>query len=345
MLGHSEIKSLITALGTGIGKDDFDISKLRYHKIILMTDADVDGSHIRTLLLTFFYRQMPALVERGHVFIAQPPLFKVKRGKKEEYIKDESSMIRYLMRQATGDMSVKPAGAGQAIEGRELARSLEKMVDFKRYCERATRRLGGDPQLLNILLESLGGRKGVLRKEGQTLRKVFQDEDLMAKIEGALHKAGYKTELTSDEEHGLWEIETVAASGVNLVIDWNFASYVEFQKAVELFQTLEDDLAAPFISGENGTSEEVPTREALLEKVLTAAKKDLTIQRYKGLGEMNPEQLWETTMNPDKRTLLEVRIDDMVETDQIFTVLMGDAVEPRRKFIEDNALDVRNLDV
>ena len=345
MLGHSEIKSLITALGTGIGKDDFDISKLRYHKIILMTDADVDGSHIRTLLLTFFYWQMPALVEGGHVFIAQPPLFKVKRGKKEEYIKDEGSMIRYLMRQATGDMTVKAAGAGQAIEGRELARSLEKMVDFKRYCERATRRVAGDSRLLGILLESLSGRKGVLRKEGLTLRKVFQDADLMQKLVGALEKAGYETELTSDEEHGLWEIETVAASGVNLVIDWNFASFVEFQKAVELFKTLEDDLAAPFISGANGTSEEVPTREALLEKVLTAAKKDLTIQRYKGLGEMNPEQLWETTMNPDKRTLLEVRIDDMVETDQIFTVLMGDAVEPRRKFIEDNALDVRNLDV
>jgi len=345
MLGHSEIKSLIMALGTGIGKDDFDLSKLRYHKIILMTDADVDGSHIRTLLLTFFYRQMPLLVENGHVFIAQPPLFKVKRGKKEEYIKDEGSMIRYLMRQATGDMSVKSVGAGQNIEGRELAKSLEKMVDFKHYFERASRRLGGDPQLLNILLESLGGRKGILRKEGMNLRKVFQDGDLMAKIEGALHKAGYKTELTTDEEHGLWEIETVPNSGVNLIIDWNLASYVEFQKAVELFKMLEDDLAAPFISGANGTSEEVPTREALLEKVLAAAKKDLSIQRYKGLGEMNPEQLWETTMNPEKRTLLEVRIDDAVETDEIFTVLMGDAVEPRRKFIEDNALDVRNLDV
>src|SRR5215216_3402653 len=345
MLSHSEIKTLITAMGTGIGKDDFDVNRLRYHKVIFMTDADVDGSHIRTLLLTFFYRQMPALVERGHVYIAQPPLFKVKRGKKEEYIKDESSMVRYLMRQATGDMTVKAAGASQAIEGRELARSLENMVDFKRYCERATRRLGGDPQLLSILLESLSGRKGVLRKEGQTLRKVFQDADLMARIEGALDKAGYKTELTTDEEHGLWEIETTSSTGVNLVIDWNFAQFVEFQKAVELYKTLEDDLAAPFISGENGTSEEVPTREALLEKVLTAAKKDLSIQRYKGLGEMNPEQLWETTMNPDKRTLLEVRIDDMVETDQIFTVLMGDAVEPRRKFIEDNALDVRNLDV
>ncbi|HEV8367372.1 MAG TPA: DNA topoisomerase (ATP-hydrolyzing) subunit B [Pyrinomonadaceae bacterium] len=345
MLGHSEIKSLITALGTGIGKDDFDITKLRYHKIILMTDADVDGSHIRTLLLTFFYRQMPALVERGHVFIAQPPLFKVKRGKKEEYIKDEGSMVRYLMRQATTDMTVKSAGAKEAIEGRELAKSLEKMVDFEHYTERATRRLSGDGNLLKVLLETLAGRKGLLRKEGLTLRKVFQDGDLMQKVDNAINKAGYETELTPDEEHGLWEIETTTRSGVNIEIDWNFASYVEFQKAVELFKSLEETLSGPFVSGENGGSEEVPTREALLEKVLTAAKKDLTIQRYKGLGEMNPEQLWETTMNPDKRTLLEVRIDDAVETDEIFTVLMGDAVEPRRKFIEDNALDVRNLDV
>jgi DNA gyrase subunit B len=167
----------------------------------------------------------------------------------------------------------------------------------------------------------------------------------MAKIEGALAKAKYKTDLSTDEEHGLYEIETVTTAGTNVTIDFNFASYVEFQKAVELFTSLEDNLAPPFVSGENGSSEEVPTREALLEKVLAAAKKDLTIQRYKGLGEMNPDQLWETTMNPEKRTLLEVRIDDAVETDEIFTVLMGDAVEPRRKFIEDNALDVRNLDV
>jgi DNA gyrase subunit B len=345
MLGHSEIKSLITALGTGIGKDDFDISKLRYHKIILMTDADVDGSHIRTLLLTFFYRQMPALLENHHVFIAQPPLFKVKRGKKEEYIKDESLMMRYLMRQATTDINVKPAGAKEALEGSQLAKSLEKMVDFKNYSERATRRLGGDAQLLTLILEALGGRKGILRKEGQTLKNVFQDGDLMAKVEDRLAKAKYKTELTTDEEHGLWEIDTVTVTGVAVKVDWNLASHVEFQKAVELFMMLEDTLAAPFVAGQNGASEEIETREALLERVLSAAKKDLTIQRYKGLGEMNPEQLWETTMNPEKRTLLEVRIDDAVETDEIFTVLMGDAVEPRRKFIEDNALDVRNLDV
>ncbi|MDT5061658.1 MAG: gyrase subunit [Acidobacteriota bacterium] len=345
MLGHGEIKTLITALGTGIGKDDFDINRLRYHKIILMTDADVDGSHIRTLLLTFFYRQMPELVERGHVFIAQPPLFKVKRSKREEYIKDERSMVRYMMRQATGDMKVKSANSSTAIEGRDLARALEQMVEFKRYCEKATRRLGNDSRLLNTLLEAFGGRDGVLREKDVTLRGVFQSGDYMASIEGVLAAEGYKTDLSTDEEHGLWEVETTADTGINICIDWNLASYVEFQKAVELYKSLEDHLSAPFVVGENGSSEKIQTREELLERVLAAAKKDLTIQRYKGLGEMNPEQLWETTMNPEKRTLLEVRVDDAVETDQIFTVLMGDAVEPRRRFIEDNALDVKNLDV
>jgi DNA gyrase subunit B len=345
MLGHGEIKTLITALGTGIGKDDFDINRLRYHKIILMTDADVDGSHIRTLLLTFFYRQMPELVERGYVFIAQPPLFKVKRGKREEYIKDERSMVRYMMRQATSDMKVKSDNSNTTVEGRDLARALEQMVEFKRYCEKAARRLGNDNRLLNTLLEAFGGHDGVLRKKDVTLREVFQDGNYMASIEGVLAEEGYKTDLSTDEEHGLWEIETTADTGVSICIDWNLASYVEFQKAIELYKALEDQLSAPFVVGENGSSEKIQTREELLERVLAAAKKDLVIQRYKGLGEMNPEQLWETTMNPEKRTLLEVRVDDAVETDQIFTVLMGDAVEPRRRFIEDNALDVKNLDV
>ena len=345
MLGHSEIKSLIMALGTGIGKEDFDVTKLRYHKIILMTDADVDGSHIRTLLLTFFYRQMAALVENGYVYIAQPPLFKVKRGKKEEYIKDEGSMTRYLMRMATADMKVKPAGTTEEVEGKDLARVLEKMVDLKHYCERASRRVKGDGKLLTVLLEAFGGKDGVLRPQEATLRKIFQSADQMARVEQVLIDAGYKTELSPDDEHGLSEIQTTTAAGNSVTIDWNFASFVEFQKALALYTLLEDQLAPPFTVGENGTKQEIATREELLERVLAAAKKDLTIQRYKGLGEMNPEQLWETTMNPDKRTLLQVQINDAVETDEIFTVLMGDAVEPRRKFIEDNALDVRNLDV
>ena len=173
MLGHSEIKALITALGTGIGKEDFDASKLRYHKIILMTDADVDGSHIRTLLLTFFYRQMAELVERGYVYIAQPPLFKVKRGKKEEYIKDEGLMVRYLMRMATADMTVKSVGAKQDIEGKELAKSLEKLVDLKRYCERAARRLGGDAHLLDTLLEAFAGQEGRAAERGHNAAQGF----------------------------------------------------------------------------------------------------------------------------------------------------------------------------
>lgn len=344
MLGHGEIKALITALGTGVG-NDIDASKLRYHKIILMTDADVDGSHIRTLLLTFFYRQMPDLLEKGYVYIAQPPLFKVKRGKKEEYIKDERSMVRFLMRQATVDMKVTSVSTKAVLEGRDLARALEQMVEFKRYCEKATRRLAGDNRLLNSLLGALAGSEGVLRQAGLSLRDVFHSEDHMARIEGVLAGAGYKTDLTEDEEHGLWEIETKTDAGSGVAIDWNLVSYVEFQKAVELYKALENSLASPFVVGENGSSETVETRDELLDRVLNAAKKDLMIQRYKGLGEMNPEQLWETTMNPEKRTLLQVKIDDAVETDQIFTVLMGDQVEPRRRFIEENALDVKNLDV
>ncbi len=343
MLGHGEIKALITALGTGIGKDDFDVTKLRYHKICLMTDADVDGSHIRTLLLTFFYRQMPELIEKGYVYISQPPLYKVKRGKKEEYIKDEKQMFRYMMRMATNDVQI--TSDGRTVDGRELSKALEQTVEFKNYFERFTRRLNNDSKLLSALLEGFAGKEGVLAKNSVKIRKVFEQEDLMAQVEGVLMNKGFKTELMQDEEHGLSEIVVNYPNGTTFYFDWNLASYVEFQKAVELRTTLENNFPAPFVMGENGKSETVNSREELLEKMMGAAKKDLTIQRYKGLGEMNPEQLWETTMDPEKRTLLQVRIEDAIETDQIFTILMGDQVEPRRKFIETNALDVKNLDV
>lgn len=343
MLGHGEIRTLITALGTGIGKDDFKIENLRYHKICLMTDADVDGSHIRTLLLTFFYRQMPQLIENGHIFIAQPPLYKVKRGKKEEYLKDEKEMFRYLMRMGTDN--VKISTAGRPIEGRELSRLLEQIIEFNNYSSHFLRRIGNDRNLLNAILVAFGGPEGVLTKNKVRIKKVFEQEDLLAQVEGVISAAGYATELIPDLEHGLSELEIYPAGSTKIVLDWNMASFVEFQKSIEYFQELESSYPGPFVVGENGTSEEISSRAALLEKVTSIAKKDLSIQRYKGLGEMNPEQLWETTMDPEKRTLLQVRIEDAIETDELFTILMGDEVEPRRKFIEDNALDVRNLDV
>jgi DNA gyrase subunit B len=350
MLSHGEIKALITALGTGIGRDDFNIEKLRYHRIVLMTDADVDGSHIRTLLLTFFYRQMPELIERGHIYIAQPPLYKVKKGKKEEYIKNEKEMFQYLMRQAASEVKVEvtvPENSTEKrkVEGKELALRLEQTIEFQKLAERFSRRLNNDQNICLALIKAFAGKNGVLAKNNVKLRNVFEKEEIIAQVEAVLSQLGYQTELTFDEEHGLSEIEIKLADSSTIIFDWEKASYVEFQRAIELETELERNFLPPFIFRTNGKSETVETRQELLEKVLSVAKKDLVIQRYKGLGEMNPEQLWETTMNPEKRTLLQVRIEDAVETDELFTILMGDEVEPRRKFIEENALDVKNLDV
>jgi DNA gyrase subunit B len=361
MLSHSEIKTLITALGTGIGKADFDVEKLRYHKVILMTDADVDGSHIRTLLLTFFYRQMPQLLEhkverknedgvmetdlKSYVYIAQPPLYKVKKGRTERYIKDDREMNRFLMRKATEEVSIKVKKTGETIEGKELTGLLERLIEFNTYYGKLERRLH-DRKLVDTALEALAGRKGLMQKEGRKLHDVFADESLLGKVEAALAEAGFKTDLISDEEHGLFEVEIkLAHNGLGVLIDWELATHVEFQRAVELYKSFVQVGQPPFIIREGDVETEVASREEMLDHILTAAKKDLQIQRYKGLGEMNPEQLWETTMDPEKRTLLQVRIDDAVETDEIFTVLMGDQVEPRRRFIEDNALDVKNLDI
>jgi DNA gyrase subunit B len=344
MRGHGEIKALITALGTGIGKDDFDLSKLRYHKICLMTDADVDGSHIRTLLLTFFYRQMPELLENGYVYIAQPPLYKVKKGRKEEYIKDEKAMFRYLMRQATSDVQVM--SSEKAVEGAKLTKALEQTTEYKTYSERLARRfLNNDMRLADTVITAFAGKGGVLSKGSAKIRKIFDQEEMMAEVEGKVAAAGYSTELTQDTEHGLWRVVVKFSNGQTTDIDWDLAQHVEFSRSIELMRTLENDFPGPFVLGENGTSENIASRGELLERVMSLAKKDLAIQRYKGLGEMNPEQLWETTMDPEKRTMLQVMIEDAIETDGLFTVLMGDSVEPRRKFIEDNALDVKNLDV
>jgi DNA gyrase subunit B len=222
---------------------------------------------------------------------------------------------------------------------------LERLIEFNTYYSKLERRLH-ERKLVDTALEAMAGRKGLMQKEGRKLHDVFADEGLLGKVEAALAEADFKTELISDEEHGLFEIEVKnVGNGSSVLIDWELATHVEFQRAVELYKSFVQLSQPPFIIMEGDAETEVASRDELLDHILTAAKKDLQIQRYKGLGEMNPEQLWETTMDPEKRTLLQVRIDDAVETDMIFTVLMGDQVEPRRRFIEDNALDVKNLDI
>ncbi len=346
MLSHSEIRTMITALGTGIGQADFDVAKLRYHRIILLCDADVDGSHIRTLLLTFFYRQMPELIDRGHVYIAQPPLFKIKKGKNEQYLRDEREMQGFLMRKATENLTVTVEATKAQLKGAELRKKLEKLAELDSYLEKLERRLH-DRKIVDTVLDALAGPKGLLTtKAASKLHEVFEKEKLLQKVTAALEAANYETEIEDDEEHGTSSIAISRARGNGTVmIDWELATHVEFSKAVQLYGELQDLSRPPFAINENGTSTIVDSRPALLEHIMTAAKKDINIQRYKGLGEMNPEQLWQTTMNPESRTILNVQVNDAVETDEMFTVLMGDAVEPRRKFIEDNALDVKNLDI
>jgi DNA gyrase subunit B len=325
------------------------------------TDADVDGSHIRTLLLTFFYRQMPQLLEhkiettneagetqteiKSYIYIAQPPLYKIKKGKTERYIKNETEMTRYLMKKATEDVVVRVKKSGEEIQGKDLTSLLERLTEFNGYYAKLERRLH-DRKAVDTILEEFSGKKGLLQKEGRKLHDIFADESMLGKVEIALSEAGFKTGLISDEEHGLFEIEIKnLGNGSSVLIDWELATHVEFQRAVELYKSFAQISTPPFIIKEGANETEVATRDEMLNHILGAAKKDLHIQRYKGLGEMNPEQLWETTMDPEKRTLLEVKIDDAVETDMVFTVLMGDQVEPRRRFIEDNALDVKNLDI
>jgi DNA gyrase subunit B len=307
------------------------------------TDADVDGAHIRTLLLTFFYRQMPELIERGHLYFAQPPLFKVKKGKSEKYVTDEKEMTRYLMRKAAEEIELTVKKTNTTITDRELARLLEKLVEFDAYLEKLGRRLQ-DRKLVDLILEALAGEHGVLQP-GMSLHKLFENEEALCQIEQRLADEGYRTDLFQDEEHGLFGLQVGNGTNGGSRIDWELATHVEFQKTISLYRELGELMTPPYQLTHNGTSIVVESRDELLDRVLAIAKKDLTIQRYKGLGEMNPEQLWETTMDPERRTLVQVRVEDAVQTDEIFTILMGDVVEPRRQFIEDHALDVRNLDI
>jgi DNA gyrase subunit B len=331
MLTHQEIVAMITALGTGIGQDDFDATKLRYHKVIIMTDADVDGSHIRTLLLTFFYRQMGQLIENGHIYIAQPPLFKVKKGKSEQYIKDERQMSRFLLKKATENLSVE--ANGHPLPTGELTGFLEKLIELNGVFNRVDRHFR-DARVTELLLR-MGADSRVFLGDGEKMKALAQ------KIEGF----GYTTELSTDEEHSVQKLLYRQGSQSPRLIGYQQLSSPEYQRLVILHKAIGELDQAPFIVKTDSTSATLKDRQGLIAHILELGKKDLQISRYKGLGEMNPEQLWETTMDPEKRTLLQVQIKDAVDTDDIFTVLMGDAVEPRRKFIEDNALEVKNLDI
>jgi DNA gyrase subunit B len=336
MLGSQEIRTLITALGTGIGEEDYDPAKLRYSRVIIMTDADVDGSHIRTLLLTFFYRQMPQVVERGHLYIAQPPLYKVKKGKVEQYLANDDDLNRFLMGQAAQERAVKVPDHKRTLEGAELRNVLERLARFRSLLDLLARR-GYEAALVEALL-------------AQGLRDVaaFQDEDRLETARAAVEEAGFVAgELERDEEHGRFTFDArrKGRGRAPVRVDWDLASGPEFRALHALEQDLAVLKTTPILVATNGSEHSVAGRFELLDHLLSEAKRGLTVQRYKGLGEMNPEQLWETTMNPETRRLLQVTVADAVEADEMFTVLMGDAVEPRRKFIEENALHVRNLDI
>jgi DNA gyrase subunit B len=331
MLTHQEIAAMITALGTGIGQDDFDASKLRYHKVIIMTDADVDGSHIRTLLLTFFYRQMNQLIEQGHIYIAQPPLFKVKKGKNEQYIKDERQMSRFLLKKATENLVIEVGG--HELRGPELTSFLEKTIELNGVFMRVDRHFR-DQRIIDMLLAM-----------GAENRAFLADQQKMKGLAEKIQALGYSTEIATDEEHSVQKLLFRQGSQSPRIIGYTQISSPEYQRLLALHKGIGRLDQPSFTVKTDSAPKVLKDRQALIDHIMDLGKKDLQIQRYKGLGEMNPEQLWETTMDPEKRTLLQVQVNDAVMTDDIFTVLMGDAVEPRRKFIEDNALEVKNLDI
>ena len=334
MLGHEEIRAIITALGTGIGKDDFDAGRLRYHKIILMTDADVDGSHIRTLLLTFFFRHMKELIERGHVYIAQPPLYRVKRGKTDRYIRDDTEFSRELMRRATEDHVVK-AKEGVPLEGAALTTFLLNVQEYDQIAAKLLRRLR-ERALVDLVASS------DLEKKAD-----FEDKKTLEKLLKAIEKAKIKMEakIVYDEEHSLHELVLGNGSGHSARINWALASMPDVKRLRTLSRAISAADKPPFIVARNGDKVNKESASQVLAFVLEDAKKDFTITRFKGLGEMNPDQLWATTMNAETRTLLKVKLEDVVEAEKMFTTLMGENVEERRKFIEENALDVQNLDI
>jgi len=337
MLANEEIRILISALGAGIGKEDYDIHRLRYHRIIIMSDADVDGSHIRTLLLTFFYRHMPEVIERGHLYIAQPPLFKVTEGKSETYIKNEETFNQYLMDRAIGKSEVVVQSTGKKLTGKKLGSLLEKMVVYYDLMKRIQHK-GYPFSLLTALMEN-----GIRNKSA------FEDKAKVVDLQKRLKKSGFEVfDLYWDEEHNLYGFEVQESNGKKDQrgkVHWDLISSVEYRSLYQIYQEMREMAPPPYLLVEKERQLTFDQAEELIQSMHQLGREGLSIQRYKGLGEMNPGQLWETTMNPEKRTLLKVRVEDAIEADEIFTILMGDEVEQRRQFIEENALFVQRLDI
>ncbi len=352
MLSSAEIGTLITALGCGIGAAEaggsFDIEKLRYHQIILMTDADVDGSHIRTLLLTFFYRQMPEIIERGYLYIAQPPLYRVRRGKKDIYLKDQAALDRFFLEHGVDGLAVR-ASKGPTVMGDPLFRLAERLRMFRKALSKIDRR--ADAKIVAAVLRASGLGKNELRER----KKV---EAAIPLIRARLEKKypdifPLTIDVGWETEHGSAQIAITPRAGSAaraVMVDWSLVESAEYEELYAIEQDVRSLGPAPYFvreaSGKEGADEsELEDADAVWDHIDARGRKGTQIQRYKGLGEMNPEQLWDTTLNPDARVMLQVRLDDAVQTDQIFTILMGDQVEPRRLFIEDNALNVKNLDI
>jgi DNA gyrase subunit B len=378
MLGHEEIRAMITALGCGIGKDDFDPAKLRYGKLILMTDADVDGSHIRTLLLTFFFRHMTELIKRGHVYIAQPPLYKIKKGRFEQYIKDDREFLKVMVKRASEGITVRHGEHAELIDGPALTTFMGHLDEYLGFFEKVDKRLRNERVTELVTKAHFTKRADFLSPEdGSVPTKLVE---LRAALEPLAEEFRFRSlgQPELDEEHQTWSLSYTDMQAAVRRIDWNLAASAEFRHMMAKYALIKDQLEPPFLieyaaktvaevaeddadaaveaaeatpakpaKKARGQREPVEKRNAkeLFEYIVDQGKKEYQVQRYKGLGEMTAPQLWETTMDPAARTLLNVKLEDIAETEHIFTTLMGEDVEARRKFIEDNALDVKNLDI
>ena len=336
MMSSEEIRTMISALGTGIGDKEYDIKRLRYHKVIIMTDADVDGAHIRTLLLTFFFRQMPELIEKGHLYVAQPPLYRIADGKKELYVREEESFNDFIVRRIAEKEKVQ-TDDGSVISGKKLATVLNGLIRYYDNVAKLVRKGYGE-RFIEFLASC-----------GIKARDAFKDKAFMEELFRKLQESGFQvTDIRlSETGHDYYEFVVVETrnGGQGFFVDWEMFTSPELKRLLEITRQLEELRGRTFKVGGDGEAKVADNWQALLEELMNRGKSGLSIQRYKGLGEMNPAQLWETTMDPAKRILLQVKVEDVVEADEVFSVLMGDQVEPRRDFIYTNALEVKELDI